>query len=61
MSSVVCDKNVPEVLKNKIYNTAIRPAITFHGECWAILKYEQNQLDTTEMKMFREENAWKIR
>ena len=60
MSGVVCDKNVPEVLTNKIYDAAIRPAITFDGEWWAILKYEQNQLDTTEMKMFRQENAWKI-
>ena len=59
MAGVVCDKNVPEVLTNKIYNTAIRPAITFDGEWWAILKYEQNQLDTTEMKFFREVNAWK--
>ena len=28
MSCVICDKKVPEVLKNKIYRTAIRPAMT---------------------------------
>ena len=28
MAGVICDKNVPEVLKNKIYKTAIRHAMT---------------------------------
>ena len=28
MSGVICNKKVPEVLKNKIYKTAIRPAMT---------------------------------
>ena len=33
MSGVICDKKVPEALKNKIYKTAIRPAMTYGGEC----------------------------
>ena len=32
MSGVICDKKVPEVLQNKIYKTAIRPATTYGGE-----------------------------
>ena len=36
MSCVICDKKVPEGLKNKIYKTAIRSAMTYGGECWAI-------------------------
>ena len=47
------NKKVPEVLKNKIYRTAIRPAMTYGGECWAIRKCEQNQMNTTEIKMLR--------
>ena len=41
MSGVICDTKVPEGLKIKIYKTAIRPAMTYDGECWAIRKYEQ--------------------
>ena len=39
--------------KSKIYKTAIRPAVTCGGECWAIRKCEQNQTNTTEMKVLR--------
>ena len=46
MSAVICDKKVPEVLKNKIYKTAIRPAMTYGGECWAVRKCEQNLMNT---------------
>ena len=31
MSGVICDKKVPQVLKNKIYKTAIIPAMTCDG------------------------------
>ena len=37
--------------QNKIYKTASRPAMTYGGECWAIRKCEQNQMNTTKMKM----------
>ena len=53
MSGVICDKKVPEVLNNKIYKIAIRPAMTRGGECWTLRKCEQNQMNTTEMKMLR--------
>ena len=43
MSGVICDKKVPEVLKNKIYKTAIRLAMTYGGECWAIRQCEQTR------------------
>ncbi len=29
MSGVICHKKLPEVLKNNIYKTAIRPAVTY--------------------------------
>ena len=53
MFGVVCDKKAPEVLKYNIYKTAIRPAMTYCGECCAIRKCGQNQMNTTEMKMLR--------
>ena len=53
MSRVICHKKVPEVLNNKIYKTATRLARTYGGECWAIRNREQNQMNTTEMKMLR--------
>ena len=53
MSGVICDKKVPEALKNKIYKTAIRPAMTYGGECWPIRKSDQRRINTTEMKMLR--------
>ena len=46
-------QEVPEVLKNKIYKTAIRPTMTYGGECWAIRICEQNKMNTTGMKMLR--------
>ena len=53
MSGVICDKKVLEALKNKIYKTAIRPAMTYGGECWPIRKSDQRRINTTEMKMLR--------
>ena len=53
MSGDICDKKVPEALKNKIYKTAIRPAMTYGGECWPIRKSDQRRITTTEMKMLR--------
>ena len=52
-SGVICDKKVTQVLNNKIYKTAIIPAMTFDEGCWAIRQCEQKQLNTTETKMLR--------
>jgi hypothetical protein len=32
-SDVLCDKNVPNKLKDKFYKTAIRPVIMYGAEC----------------------------
>ena len=34
-SGVLCDWNIPTRLKEKIYRTAIKPAMTDGEECWA--------------------------
>jgi hypothetical protein len=35
-SGVLCDKKVPNKLKDKFYRIAIRPAMMYGAECWAI-------------------------
>ena len=33
-SGVLCDKKVPQKLKDKFYRTSIRPAMLYGAECW---------------------------
>ena len=33
-SGVLCDRRVPEKLKDKFYRTAICPAMLYGAECW---------------------------
>jgi hypothetical protein len=37
-SSVLCDPKVPLKLKDKLYRTAIRPAMFYEAECWPTKK-----------------------
>uniref|UniRef100_A0A7I4Z469 Reverse transcriptase domain-containing protein n=1 Tax=Haemonchus contortus TaxID=6289 RepID=A0A7I4Z469_HAECO len=34
MTGLLCDKNIPERLKSKIYRTVIRPVAIYGAECW---------------------------
>ena len=43
ISGIICDKKVPDVLKHNIYKTAIRPAMTYGGEYWAIRKVSKTR------------------
>ena len=53
LSGVICDKKVPVKLKNKLYNTVIRPTLIYGSECWALHRAEQQRMHTTDMKMLR--------
>ncbi|KAG2637517.1 hypothetical protein PVAP13_2NG525503 [Panicum virgatum] len=33
-SGILCDKRVPQKLKDKFYRTTIRPAMLYGAECW---------------------------
>ena len=47
-----CDRKMPVKLKDKVFKTIIRPAMTYGSECWAVKKNE-NKLNSAEMRMLR--------
>ena len=51
-SSILCDKRVPQKLKDKFYRTAIRPAMLYGAEYWPTKRHVQ-QLSVAEMRMLR--------
>ncbi|KAH1224161.1 hypothetical protein GmHk_11G031444 [Glycine max] len=52
-SGVLCDAKVPIKLKGKFYRTAVRPAILYGTECWAVKSQHENKIGVAEMKMLR--------
>ena len=36
---MMCDRNIPTKLKDKVYKTAIKPAMVYGTECWAVRKH----------------------
>ena len=50
-TGLMCDKNIQTQLKYKVCKTAIKPAIVYGAECWAVRKKEERKLHTTEMRM----------
>src|SRR5215467_3203283 len=52
-SGVLCDRRVPVRLKGKVYESAVRPAMLYASECWAITKKEEQKLLVAEMRMLR--------
>ena len=51
VSGVMCDRKMPVELKDKVFKTIIRPAMTYSSKCWAIKKKKKLQL--AEMRMLR--------
>ncbi|KAM1191811.1 hypothetical protein ACFX2G_012464 [Malus domestica] len=49
-SGVLCDRRRPLKLKGKFYRTAIRPAMLYGIECWAV---KDQQVGVVEMRMLR--------
>ena len=52
-AGVMCDRNIPTKLKDKGYKTAIKPAMVYGAERWAVRKKEERKLHTSEMRMVR--------
>jgi len=48
---VLCDRNIPLCLKGKFYQTAIRLALLYGTECWAIKRYRAQKMSVAEMRI----------
>ena len=49
----MCDKKVPLKLKGKFYRTAVRPAMLFGTEYWAVKSQHESKVSVAEMRMLR--------
>ena len=52
-SGVLCDRTMPLHLKGRFYRTAVRPALLYGTECWAIKKQQEHKMAVAEMRMLR--------
>ena len=52
-SGFLCDRGMPLKLKGKFYRTAIRPALMYGTECWAIKQGHSHKMSVAEMRMLR--------
>nr|XP_043620167.1 uncharacterized protein LOC122592015 [Erigeron canadensis] len=52
-TGVMCDKRIPLKLKGKFYRVAIRPAMLYGSECWAMTKAQAARVEVAEMRMLR--------
>ena len=43
-TGVMCDRNIPTKLKDKVYKTAIKPAMVYGAEGLAVRKKEERKL-----------------
>ena len=46
VSGVICDRKIFVALKDNVFKSIIRPAMTYGSECWAVKKKDEN----SEMK-----------
>ncbi|VDP34785.1 unnamed protein product [Heligmosomoides polygyrus] len=46
------------MLKGKLYRTAVRPALLYGNECWALGKAQQRQLHAAEIRMLKWACGW---
>ncbi|KAM2423333.1 hypothetical protein ACFX1W_021073 [Malus domestica] len=52
-SGVLCDRRRPLKLKGKFYRTAIKPAMLYGTECWAVKHQHVHKMGVAEMRMLR--------
>ncbi|XP_021974852.1 uncharacterized protein LOC110869960 [Helianthus annuus] len=52
-AGVLCDRRFPTKLKGKFYKVAVRPAMLYGTDCWAIKKTQTRKMEVAEMRMLR--------
>ncbi|XP_058009298.1 uncharacterized protein LOC131183163 [Hevea brasiliensis] len=52
-TGVLCDRKIPNKLKGKFYRTAIRSAMLYGSECWALKESYASKIRVAEMRMLR--------
>ncbi len=52
-AGVLCDRKIPNKLKGKFYRTAIRPAMLYSSEFWALKELYASKIRVAEMRMLR--------
>ena len=52
-TGIICDRKVKDKIKGKFYRTAIRPAMLYGSECWALKRKHEHKMAVAEMRMLR--------
>ena len=52
-SRVLCDGKIPLKMKGKFYMIAIRSALLYGSECWAVKYQHEQKTSIVEMRMLR--------
>ncbi|XP_074362974.1 uncharacterized protein LOC141703327 [Apium graveolens] len=50
-TGLLCDRRVPFRVKGKFYRVAIRPALLYWSECWALKKAQECRLELAKMRI----------
>ena len=53
VSVVICDRRLPARVKEKVYNSVVRPAMVYGLEIVAVTKKQVEEMQVAEMKMLR--------
>ena len=49
----LCDRKLSARLKGKVYKAAVRPAMMYGSETWAMNKVHEKKVDVAQMRMLR--------
>ncbi|EYC36135.1 hypothetical protein Y032_0930g3094 [Ancylostoma ceylanicum] len=53
LTEVLCDKNIPDRFKSKVYRAVVRSVALYGAECWPATKQVERRLSAMETKILR--------